>query len=165
MYNDRQWRILYCYSQNVKFDELSDYIAFKVCSYVNRWPVVSPPWIKPMQSETNIYQHYGIVRQRVLLMSSLVHFINVYMDVLLLSNCSRAGGQSSPSPSHLPTDNVWSVRSCWLNLLGVRMEQLPQTKFLPWPDLNLGPLLWQSSMLTTNCLKGFVAWKRTMSFR
>src|SRR6218665_35946 len=30
----------------------------------------------------------------------------------------RAGGQSSPSPSHLPTDSVWSVYPSYLSWLG-----------------------------------------------
>ena len=45
----------------------------------------------------------------------------------------RAGGQSSPSPSYLPTDSVRSMYSSQLSSLEAQVEQKSRSKFVPWP--------------------------------
>src|SRR6218665_3242449 len=63
----------------------------------------------------------------------------------------RAGGQSSPSPSHLPTD-------CGM---GHRLSRNLEPNLCPGRDLNPGSLDWHSSMLTTRppCIPFFLQQK------
>ena len=62
----------------------------------------------------------------------------------------RAGGQSSPSLSHLPNESVRSVYSSSLGWLqGAGGTEISNQKFCSVRDLNPEPLDWQSSTLIT----------------
>ena len=60
------------------------------------------------------------------------------------------GGQTSPSPTHLPADSVRSVYSSWLSSLGgIGRAEISIQISTPGRDLNPELHEWQSSTLTT----------------
>src|SRR6218665_989969 len=63
----------------------------------------------------------------------------------------RADGQSSPSPSHLPTDSIYVVSVLIIAELarGRRWNGNLEPNFCPGRGLNPEPHDWQSSTLTT----------------
>ena len=77
----------------------------------------------------------------------------------------RAGGQSSPSPSHLLTDSVQSTHHSWNSELarGRKWNRNLEPNFCPDRDLSTGPLDWQYSMLTTRLPCTQLSWTKHKS--
>ena len=81
----------------------------------------------------------------------VVKVFTIFTVVIGITRYMRAGGESAPSPSHLPTD-MCAASALIITELAIRGRRLNRNlapNFCPGRGLNPEPYDWQSSTLTT----------------